>query len=290
MRHPAEFYVKFLLIDEPPDQDPQPRFNAIMFDLQERGFLAPAETYLPMLWAEIADVYPEVLEPRIPTHRASVNFLRAQQVYEFFNPNEAMNGAWTILKDPEYRLAVEQALMGRLTPKQIAYELNRAHKWHLTEEGVAQFGHCFWNVKLLTFDDWGRFLYGRTALYERHMALLSAPAMLTLHHLGVEQQVESKAMIEQAQKQIFFTFMELAQKPGTDQAKVKGMAILNKAMLDSHEALSTSDMQLKDVLKNFEKFRIQHNQPAPKSIHELAPEGNYTGSGVQPKETENVPG
>lgn len=155
---------------------------------------------------------------------------------------------------------------------------------------MSLYRHYFWNVDAMTFDEWGRFLFGRSSMYERYMGELMGNAQITLHHLRLDQVIESKAMIKRAQEIAYFTLEEVNQKPGTPPDKVKAIGVLTKSIVECHNALSTSDMALKDVLKEFEKWRMVNPEKAAPSIHQLAPGGNFTGSGVEdPAEKEKVP-
>lgn len=250
------------------------------------GFLRPADNEYDLMKMSIKFPIPFTPENRLD--RPSMKFLRDEQIYEMFYPTTAMEEAWSILSDPEKRLCTEQLLLSRLDLKMSAQKINKKRNWFLTEDGLKMFGHYFWNVKLLTFDEWGRFLYSRTAMYEQYMSLLRAPQQLSFYLLRLDQTLESKQMIQRAQEIAYFTLEEVAQKPGTGIDKVKAIGVLSKSIVDCHNALSTSDMALKDVLKQFERFRMEYPQVAAPDIRQLAPGGNYSGSGVQEKKEEKV--
>lgn len=273
-KHPAENFVKFLMLRDEGIPD-----ATIMKTLADWGFLLPKPSYLVFLRNDLE--VPQNFEPLNRLNRESMKFLRAEGVYEMFHPNLLVEEAWSILKDPMKRSMVEQALLARLDLKVAALKINMRMNWKLDAKAMATFGHFFWNVKLLTFDEWGRFLYGRSAMYERAMALLQGQQQVALHNLHLEQTVESKRMIQRAQEICYFTLEEVSQKPGTSSDKVKAITVLTKGIVECHNALSTSDMAIKDILKNFERFRMEHPQTPARSIHELAPHGNYSGSGAK---------
>jgi hypothetical protein len=283
VRHPAQNFIKYLLIKDEEISDAK-----VLKSLEDWGYLAPKdEHYLGFLRQEIADK-PNNFDPLNRVHRPSMNYLREQSVFELFFPTSAVQEAWDILGEPFKRLIVEQVLMARLDRKQIAHKLNKKHSWHLTAEGLTAYHDYFWNIKLLTWDDWGRFLYGRSAMYEKHLALLSAPPSLAFFHLQLDQIIESKNMIQRAQEIAYFTLEEVSQKPGTGPDKVKAIGVLGKTIVECHEALSTSDMALKDILKNFERFRMEHPQIPPPDIKSLAPAGNFSGSGIDEKKSKVI--
>lgn len=282
MKHPAEFFIKYLLLKDDDVTDEQ-----VLKTLKDWSILPPlqaeVQSYFAWVRNELEDV-PTGFDPANRLHRPTVQFLRKHGVFELFFPTDAVEEAWDILSNPQKRMAVESTLMSRFQPpllKDVVQKLNRRGGWHLTADGVNAYGKFFWNVGLLTFDDWGRFLYERTALYDRHMGLLQAPKELAFYHLRLDQQVESKRMIQRAQEIAYFTLEEVAQIPGVRPDKVKAIAVLTKSINECHESLSTSDMALKEVLAQFERFRMENPQVPPPSIHQLAPKGNYSGSGME---------
>jgi hypothetical protein len=275
MRHPAEFYVKYLCLRYPTWTEAE-----VQKQLQNWGFLSFDDHYLAFLKQDLPTP-PPGFDPLNLTHRPSQMYLRRVGVWEMFRSTPEMQEAWDILSRPEQRLIAEQIILSRLDPKVAAQKVNKKNSWFLTAEGLTTFRHYFWNPKLLTFDEWGRFLYGRSAMYERHMALLQGDPRIALYHLRIEQAIESKSMIQRAQEISYYTLEEVNQKPGTQADKVKAIAILTKAVVECHEALSTSDMALKDVLKQFERFRMEHPHQAPPDIRAL---GNFSGGGQKERE------
>jgi hypothetical protein len=274
VRHPAEFFCKALLIRDPAMDDAH-----VLLQLTRSGFLAPEETYLGFLRQEIPPP-PQGFAPLDRMHRPSMQYLRDQQVYEFFHPTPELNEAWSYLTDTTKRMMVEQALLARFELKVAAQKLNKLHAWHLTEGGLEAYRHYFWNVKLLTFDEWGRYLYDRSSLYDRYMALLQADQHLSFYLMNFEQIIESKKMIQRTQEIAYFTLEEVRNVPGVRNDKIKAIGILSKAINDCHASLSTSDMALTGVLKEFERLHMEHPELPAKSILQIAPAGNFTGSGV----------
>lgn len=281
MRHPAEFFIKFLVVRHQDWPNAQ-----VLKHAQDWGFLSFDDNYLPFLKQEMPPL-PSDFDPVDVTHRPSQKLLRTLGIWEMFRGTPAMQEAWDILSRPDQRLVVEQMILSGLDLRVTAHRVNKKHGWFLTEDGLRMFRHYFWNPKLLTFDEWGRHLYGRSALYERHMALLQGDPRIALYHLRIDQGIESKAMIQRAQEIAYFTLEEVNSKPGTAADKVKAIAVLTKAVVECHEALSTSDMALKDVLKQFERFRIEHPTQPPPDIRLLAPAGNFTGGGQKEREEKN---
>jgi hypothetical protein len=274
VRHPAEFFIKAILIQNPGVTDAQ-----VLKALDDRGFLEPPQNYLGLLRQEIP-APPTVFNPSNRSDRSSMRYLRDLQVYEWFHPDQSMLDAVEFLRDQTQRMMVEQTLLARLELKSTAQKLNRKYNWHLTEDSMALYKHFFWNVQLLTFDQWGRYLYERSALYDRYMAMLQATPQMAFFHMRLDQTLESKKMIQRSMEIAYFNLEEVSQIPGVRADKIRAIGILNKALTECHQALSTSDMALSSVLKEFERFRMDHPQVSPQDIKQLAPAGNYSGSGL----------
>ena len=216
-----------------------------------------------------------------------MQYIRDHQVFEFFHPTPELTEAWSYLTDTTKRMMVEQALLARFELKFTAQKLNKKHGWNLTEGGLEAYRHYFWNVKLLTFDEWGRYLYDRSAMYDRYMALLQAEQPLAFYLMNFEQMVESKKMIQRTQEIAYFTLEEVRNVPGVRNDKIKAIGILSKAINDCHASLSTSDMALTGVLKEFERLHMEHKEIPAKPIHLVAPTGNFSGSGADEKPDKN---
>jgi hypothetical protein len=282
-KHPALYYLKYLLV-----RNPQTTDGELQKALEDWGFLSADPTCLQFIRAELP-APPQGFDPMNRSHRPSVRYLRDEQIYEMFHPNESMTIALELLDDPQKRMATEQILLARLDPTIAAKRVNQKHNWHITGESLQMYGHYFWDVPSMTFDEWGRYMYNRTAMYDQYMGLLMASPKLAFYHLRLDQTIESKNMIKRAQEIAYFTLEEIAQKPGTGVDKVKSIGILGKIVIEAHNALSTSDMALKDVLKQFEHWRMEHPQVMPPSIRQLAPAGNYSNSGLDPAKNEKTP-
>jgi hypothetical protein len=273
-RHPADNYLKSLIVRDRAVTD-----GDLQRMLEEASFLTADPTYLPLLRGTIPEE-PPGFQPGNRGHRASVRFLRELKIYELFHPTEPMREAFEILSQPEKRRTVEQVLLARLDLKILANKVNAKHNWHLTADGMRIYQHYFWNVPAMTFDEWGRYLYNRSGLYDTYMSLLLASPMLAFYHLRLDQQIESKRMIQDVERIAHSTLLEVYERPGSHIDKAKSIKLLGTTLIQAHEALSTSDMALKEVMKQFEHWRMEHPQIQPPSVKQLtAGGGSFSGLG-----------
>lgn len=273
-RHPADNYIRSLIVRNRLISE-----GDIQRNLEELGFLTADPTYLPFLRGSVP-MEPEGFQPGNRGHRPSVRFLRELKIYELFHPTEAMREAWEILGQPDKRQVVEKVLLARLDLKILAQKINAKYNWHLTSDGMRMFQHYFWNVPSMGFDEWGRHLWRRTGMYDTYTSLLLASPTLAFYHLRLDQSIESKRMIQDVQRVAHATLLEVYERPGSHIDKVKSIKLLGTTIIDSHKALSTSDMALKEVMKQFEHWRMEHPQVLPPSVRQLtAGGGTFSGLG-----------
>ncbi len=275
MKHPAEYWLKFLLIEDPTRTSAE-----LQSEISGKGFLQPPLEYFAFLKESISPT-PAVFNPYDRSHRPSVRYLRKEGVYELFFPTPDVRAANAIIHKVNVREHVEALILSRLPLKETAKKLNQKYSWDLTEETLKAYRHFYWNRDLLTFDEWGRFLYNRTSMYEKYMTSIQATMDLALYELRLNSVIDSKHMISRVQHIAYFTLEAVGLKPGTGQDKVKAIGILGKTIIDAHVALSTSDMQIKEVLEQFKNFRMGNPEKTAPALQLLAPRGNHSGSGVE---------
>lgn len=290
MRHPAENYIRYLIVRGRSQALPQSTTlpsvqdisnDEILKNLDACGFLAPEPGYLDALKADIP-APPAGFDPANRLHRPSVQYLREQKVYEMFFRTPAVEEAWEILSSTTLRQMVEYILLNKGCSKALLQKVNKKHGTHLTEDGIGRYGHYFCNVDLLTFDQWGKYLYQKSSMASDYLALMRAPREFLLFKLRIDQQLESKMMIKRAQDIAYHTLEQVNLLPGASSDKVKSISLLTKSLVECDESLSASDAALGNVLKQFERFRAENNQPPPNDILTISPDGSYTGGAKDP--------
>jgi hypothetical protein len=79
---------------------------------------------------------------------------------------------------------------------------------------------------------------------------------------------------------LYFDFREWKTQPLSER-RTKSMTALAKAAVMVDDRLSQADSAIKDSLKAFEQFRMKHAEHTAKDMKDLAPSGNYSGSGAK---------
>ncbi len=285
IRHPSELFLKFLLTSE----NPQAREDSwILYYVEQLGFPRPDPMYLTWLRSAITPKIPQDFQPRNRYHRESVRFLKEENIYSLHNPDSATQDCLKILTNLRARPIIEDLLLGRVDPKDVAKKVNARLQEFFTADVIESYAHYFWNVSLLTVDDWAVMLKAVDYRREHTLAILQVGPAMALHKHGFQQQIDSKTVLREIQETLYFDFRDWKAQPRSI-ARTKALTVIARTAVSIDERLSEADSALKESLAAFERFRMRQNENGVKGLHELAPGGNYSASGSKLLEAEEVP-
>lgn len=276
-RHPSENFIKYLITSGHPNANDDTWIRTMLMDL---GFPAPESDYLSWLRASLASKVPADFRPTDRYHRESRAFLKSEGIFGIHTQSKAVREANTIVMDNRARPLVEDLLLGRLEPKEVAKKVNSKLAIFLTDEGVEAYRHYYWQVSIIRVEDWARLLANQDLQKNNVLAITQVGAALALHKTGFQQHIDSKSMLRTMQESIFFDFQEWKTKKHSTE-RTKALTNLAKSAVMVDEQLSQSDSALKDSLKAFEQFRMETAKTGVPDIRNLAPGGNYSGSGAK---------
>lgn len=280
MRHPSENLIKCIIAQRLDITDEQ-----LVQELVRRAILPPLpddDICFPqirdMMGIGTPDGPPEDFNPLRINHRASVQYLRDQGLYQFFHPTAAMKLAIDLHADPSQRIYAEQMCLTRLPQKELAKKLNDHLGTAYTAETLELFRSFFWNPRLLSFDELALFLYGRSQVREQTLALYRSDAALARYHLKMEQKLTGREMLERAQAIAFFNLEEVAQLPGITADKINAINGLSRTLVTLNESMQSGSGQVSDVLALFSKFRMNREAEVAGSVDELLKSGTISSS------------
>lgn len=289
MNHPSYYYIKYLMTLLIPEAS-----NDAWVSMMVTSFTLPSPK--PVLLKAIRDnlvpKIPALYQPTNRYHRDSVRFLRAEGIWAMHNPDDDTRQAMALLSNLRVRPVVEQLLLGRLEPKEIAKKVNARFGGHFTASIIEIYGHYYWNTSLLSIDDWNQVLEDQELSKNRALTVLQGGPAMALHMAGFEQRIESKLILREMMESVYFDFRDWRSQPRS-KTRTDCLSSLSKAACGLDFQLSQADVAIKDALSRFEQFRMQQSQEGVIDIKELAPEGNYTQSGAKlleaspPDETES---
>ena len=223
---------------------------------------------------------PTGFQPQNKYHRESVRFMRAEGIYALHNPDRQSREAYTLVVNLRVRPVVESLILGRMDAKEIALKVNQRYGEFFTAEGIKAYQHYYWNVYNLSVEEWSQLLADYDVQRQNTLAIIQVGPSLALHKTGFEQTLDSKTVLRDMMESVFFDQREWKTKPHGIE-RTKAFVALAKAAVILDAGLSASDGALKDALKSFEQFRMKHSAQKVQGLKDIAPDGNFSGSGTK---------
>jgi hypothetical protein len=281
-RSPSEFYIRFLISAQEKTGEDDLNANEIQQTVESLGLDGLSPSYIREV-ARSMEPRPAPYLPDNPHDKATREYLRLHKIYDMWNPNRGVREAQLILMDPFLREKLEPLLLSSLSHSAIARKLRRYTSIALTAEGVTTYSHYFWNRKLLSQSQWMAYLSGMTYRNVYVQSLVTAPDVANRHLpyvMGISGPGHTFNSAEAAARmgQIAFKHaLELEHRPAT----LDNTMALKNCMTTVEKAdviMRRSDVALRDVLRQFQKFRMKLDDARIVGVHQLT-EGNYSKSG-----------
>lgn len=295
MKSPAEFYIRFILSPErPPTHLNDERQEQLrMFTVRETckhldgmHILYPSTHYVLNIWEEMETGWPQPYNPENPFHRPSREFLKTHRIYDLWHPTRAVKQALLVAQDISLRERLEPLMLSSMKPEAIVRRLHSFAAMHLTVECLSCYKHYFWNRDLLSQDQWVSLLERRRNSPQYVQSLLNPPDLQ--EHLpwlvGVSgPNAFNAAEAAQRISQIAYKHaMQIEHKEAT----IETTTALRNCVTTIDRAdqiLRRSEVALRDVLKQFEKFKMRQDATTVIDIDNLTL-GKHSGLLEEPKE------
>lgn len=275
-RHPSTNFIKFLMTAPTMANDDA----SVSFSVVQLGYPPPDPEFLKNTRLELEAHQPVFFQPQNRYHRDSQKYLKSQNIWSLHHPDKATIEANGIVTNLRARPLIENLLLGRMDPKDVAKRVNARLGEFFTNDGIEAYGHYYWNVGLLRVEDWEKLL--KDYDYQRHntMSILEVGPSMALHKLGFQQSLESKTILREMMEGVYFDFREWKAQPRSE-SKTRSIVSLAKAATILDMQISQADGALRESLRAFEAFRMKTNEQKPKGIRDLAPQGEFSGSGAK---------
>lgn len=278
VRSPSEYYIRFLISQNIGHIDP----GSIIDQLDGLGLDGLNNNYIRAL-AESMEPRPDPYIPEDPRHHDTRNWLKAHKIYDMWHPTKAVREAEMILRDVFLREKLEPFLLSSMSRRDIAHKLRKFTSIALTGDGVDAFAHYFWNRSLLTQPQWMSYLEGHDHINAYRQGLLTAPDQVSRHMpyvVGISGPASSFNTADAAARiaQIAYKHaLELEHVP----ASLDTTMALKNCMITiakGDDIMRRSDVALRDVLKQFHKFRMKLDKSDMTDVQQLT-DGNFSKSG-----------
>ena len=266
--HPSERFITFLMTAAHPDACE----NAFVHQ-QLAIFRLPAATdeYLDYLRARLVQKFPDPYLVRDPNHRPTAAYLRHHGVYEMHHPTPVVYEASQILADLQVRRKVEVGLLGRVDVERIAIETSRQCCITLTPQGVEKYAYLFFTADILSLDEWSEMLSSEGMSYmgrEDRAAALRCGPNVALHRMGRVPRLDSTAMLRELQSRSYLNYIQADEMMPQGKDKAAVLSTYLGAVLSVHKQVTTSEDQLRKMIAEFERIRVETDEQRPKALTE----------------------
>jgi hypothetical protein len=261
-------------------------------DAQDRNVNSTLRLYgiAPIARSELSrirqdTVVPEGYKAWDPQDALSKKWLKAKAIYSLVHPDETTREMKTeILESPALREKVDTLLIGRVSPSEAAFRLQK-QGYSLSPSAIEEYRHYFWNTEDMGLSDWVAYFQsdadpddgsGRTQGRRSPLksSLLGGPD-LAKYKVGIAQELDGKKILAELQQELYFTFREIKTLPVSEK-KVVMLSAVTRSLARLDERISSSDQALQDTLKRFEKFKVITDTTRPPSLAQLAPQGTIS--------------
>lgn len=287
MAHPSEYYIKHLLVF----QEDGSR-TAINDALKALGMASVDEPTYKRIHGAIR--VPENFRPWDRADRRSVTWLKKERIFSMAHPDEAVAEMHAkVLNNPRLREDVETLILGNVQPREAARRLRKLEK-PVSEIAIGEYRHYFWNPEVMGLSDWGEYLTKddskRTRATSGELAaVLKCGPDLALYKVGVAKEVDSKVVLDEVYRELYYTFQEVRHLP-TDSKKVEMLGHLARGMARIDERRAAGDTALHETLKKFNKFKVHTRTKDIPSLFDIAPSGSVSNKSrteiLQTRETD----
>ena len=274
MAHPAEFFIKYLLV-----ADEGISLDSINSTLELHGISFIEEADLKALKDDLGQ-RPSDFRPWDRTHRPTNSWLKKKRIFSLVHPDVATKEMKDkILSDPRAREKVDRLLLGNVSYIEASHRLRKVGV-KVSDSAISEYCHYFWNTQIMGVSDWAAYLDDdsseRTSATRNaySLAVLAGPEA-AMYRVGIQKQIDGKKIMMEVQSELYHTFLETKTLPLSTK-KVEMLTALARGLARIDERVQAGDSALQETLKKFEKFKVLHNEKKPPSLLELAPNGSVS--------------
>lgn len=261
MRHPSFYFIKYLLLDNQTD------INKILMTHN-----------LPIIKEEnikqLTFMPPNNFNPHDLNNKSSINYIKKEKVYNLFHKDRITEETIDLLDNLDIREVVEQLLLSKLDPIEIAKKINSKWKILYTAEAIDRYRHYFWNTKLMKTNDWLE-LFKDPKDKNKIKNILKHGPTYTLQILGFIQKTEAKEILRDLLSICARITKEIASEPCSVDT-IKSISLLEQTVNRIDDKLSSTFETNKDIMTRYQSYAIENSNKKIPAIEDTAKLGNYS--------------
>lgn len=253
--HPALYFIRYLMTLG--DRALADDNGAIRGVLTQLGLFEKLATD-PVLEDIRKDIeIPADYRPGALTHRKTLEFQKKLRVRDMHSMTVACKKANELRESPAHREFVEQLLLSYTPFAETARRTNEKFRSRYKKEEVAAFYHYFFNVEAIPRAKWVDAIKARRSI--PYKSAMAGDNRLVLWRHGEKIAVDAHEALEAAFTQAFVRMEELRTMP-TNMATIGMFQRGVDSMVRLQQAMSESEVRMKEVLKQLEQFKQSRRQ------------------------------
>lgn len=285
MKHPSDYYIRYLLAASWNEPDQPLTLEAVNQTLEDMGLLPMKDRQWDYLLATF-QAPPDFLFNNT-NHAPTVAFMKRERIYTIWVSDQDMSRILVEIMGGHgnriYQHDLHILLMGNIPFSVIAEKLNRKYfiAQSLTERMIDLYQHYFWRRENLTKVQWAKFLDGDPN-YDDYVAPLMCGEQQALFRAGMNPKYDYKQSLRDAHRQGSFRLQYLAYKPD-DKRTADIYGKLTREIRALHVLLNEGggfDEQLKEA----RHWAMEHSPEKIPALTDVVGEnGSYSGDGTDEK-------
>ena len=280
MRHPSEYYIRYLLAESWGDEEDPINLESINLTLKSYGLPRMTEPQFEFLRA-IFEV-PETFCFEDRNHEESVKFMKREKLYSIWTAtNGDMKRVLEEMLGTSLQHTVHLLLMGDVPSNVIAKKVSKKFRLRasLTPGMIDHYRHYFWRVHSLSEGEWEEFL-GANRYFDQFMAALYGGDQQALFRAGFHPRYDYKQGLRDTHRQIVFRIQYLGFQPD-DKRTISLLIKMSREQRALYNILYGEGGGFEDQVQEIRRFLMQHRKPAVKALQDLIEEeGTYSGDGL----------
>ena len=283
MRHPSEFYVRYLMAESWGDDEDPLDLESTNLTLEQYGLPRVNESQFEYLRTTFEA--PDTFRFNNRNHAASVAFMKEEKLFSLWKATEDMTRVLKEMVGVNIQHTTHLLLMGDVPSKVIADKVSRKFRLQksITEGMVDHYRHYFWRVQSLTEREWEEFLAG-DRYYDQFMASLYGGDQQALFRAGFNPKYDYKQGLRDTHRQIVFRIQYLGFQ-ADDKRIIDQLIKMSREQRSLYTLLYGEGGGFEEQVKEIRRFLMEHREPAVKILEELIAEGDGSYSGDGSEET-----
>lgn len=291
MRHPAEYYIRYLLAADWGDDESEIDLDSVNFTLQDYGLPVATEEMFERLRSIF--VAPENFHFNSPSHEETIVFMREEKIHTIWDPDEDMKRVLSEMLGDTNRIlqqTVHILMMGDVPSIIVAQHVSKKYRLteSITEDMVDLYRHYFWRVRNLNEREWEALL-ADDPHFDKYISSLYCGAQQAMFRAGFNPRYDVKQALRDTHRQVTFRIQYMGFKSDSKR-NIDLLIKMSREQRSLYAILYGEGGGFAEQMREVRRFLLEHKIPDVKALDELIGEdGSYSGDGTDEERKQLVP-